>query len=187
VAIDELTYPQPVANRAGPAVGGAAPPPTGPAEIPRVRLVNFFIVLAAANQRTTRSFGPLRGPGMIRRARTISAPVAANNDLFFFPGYHTAPVEEVTIAVTSPYTHSVPWERMPVQGGDFGVATRGLTNSTGLTQKVDWSQELDIIVPLDEWYLTMTVGQHGGVVNAGWTGYVEIVEGISRAALANFL
>jgi len=187
VAIDELTYPQPVANRSGPAVGGAAPPPVGPAEIPRVRLVNFLIVLAAINQRSTRSFGPFRGPGLIRRVRTIAAPVAANNDLFFFPGYHTQPVDEQTIAVTSPYNFSVPWERMPIQGADYGAATRGLTNAAGLTQTVDWDMELDIIVPLDEWYLTMTVGQHGGIANAGWQGYVEIVEGISRAALANFL
>lgn len=185
MAIDELTYPLPVADRSGPPVGAAAGTAAAPSP-PRTRIVDFFIQVGA-NQRSTRSFGRLSGPAIIKRARYDFDAVAANDGAFFEVGYPTSAVEEVLVAATAAWTWPVVTSRMPQQGADFNAAVRGFTNSPGISQKVQHERQYDFVVPPGEWFLTMTVGQIAGAAGFTCRGYVVVIEGISQAALVNFL
>src|SRR6266545_6107682 len=126
--LDRRTYPAARLRRMGPdpqPAQGADPSLPPPGSPPSTRNVNFFIEVGA-NQRSTRSFGPLRGPAIVERVVTVSAPIAANNDFAFFPGYWDGAVEEALVAAATPISWATWFERMPLQGGDFLAPTRGI-------------------------------------------------------------
>jgi len=183
--LDRRSYPTARLKRPGPPPTGVAPgdPAASLPAAARTRNVQFYIEVGA-NQRSTRSFGPLSGPAIVDRVVIVSDPIAANDNFFFFPGYSDSPVEESLVAIGSPVSWPTWFDRMPVQGADFNAATRGIWNSVGLTQKVNWDMPVKGIVPLTDWHLIMSVGQVGGVALAAWAGYVVVLEGVSREALA---
>jgi len=186
--LDRRSYPAARPRRSGAPSPSAPPPEAGvPAfAAPRTRIVNFYIEVGA-NQRSTRSRGPLQGPALVLECRTVADPVAANDNAFFFPGYSASPVEEALVAVGGAINWPTWFDRMPQQGADLDASTRGITNATGLTQKIDWNFNIRGVVPLGTWYLTMTVGQVGGAAGFAWTGYVVVLEGIDPAVIGQYL
>jgi len=183
--LDRRAYPTARLKRTGPPPTGiAVDDPAGALPSPaRTRAVQFYIEVGA-NQRSTRSAGPFQGPAIVDRVVTVSDPIAANDNFCLFPGYSDARVEESLVATTVAVSWPTWFERLAIQGADFGVNTRGIWNSVGLTQKVNWDMPVKGIVPLTNWFLTMTVAQIGGVAGAAWAGYIVVLEGVSREALA---
>jgi len=186
--LDARTYPAPRTRRVGPAPAGQESAAPGALIVPppRTRIVQFYIEVGT-DQRSTRSRGPLQGPALVLEARVIADPVPANDNAFFFPGYSDSPIEEALVNVQNPVTWPTWFDRMPQQGADLSPATRGDTNATGLTQKIDWAMPIRGVVPLTSWYLTMSVGQVGGAAGFAWTGYVVVLEGVDPAVLGSYL
>lgn len=184
MAIDELTYPQPVANRQGPAPGGAALAAAA-APPPRTRNINFKITINPTT-RSTVSYGPFRGPAIVESMDIQYAGGAALDDMFCFLGYAPLPVTESLVAPTTGVSWSTFWELAAHAGADFAAGTRGAHAGRGLTVVAPHAYPVKGIVTLPEWYLVMSVGQTAGAAGNQFAGYVTVIEGVSPAALANF-
>lgn len=184
-ALDRRAYPTARPKRSGPPPTdpNADPSAGAPPSPPRTRIVDFKISVNA-NVRSTRSFGPIQGPAVIKRARYDFDNIAGSDGFFFEVGYNPSPVEEALVAVTTPWSWSVVTERLPQQGTDFDPSVRGFVNSVGISQKVQHERIYGYVVRDAQFYLTMTVGQAGGAANAVCRGYVVVIGGLTYESLA---
>jgi len=147
----------------------------------------MYFIQVGVNTRSTHSRGPFTGLAIIRRMRAIAGVGGANSDFFMVPGYNPTPVEESLVPVTNPYIQTLAFERLPIIGADYAGPTLGITNAPGLTQKIEWDLEVSYVVPISQWYLTITIGQVGGAGNLEWQGYVQVIDGLTADQLGQFL
>lgn len=183
--LDARTYPVPRLKRPGPPPTDPNADPNAPAPPtpPRTRIVDFFIEVGV-NQRTTRSYGPMQGPAIIKRARYDFGAIAGNDGFFFEVGYSPSPIAESLVAVSTPWSWQIVTERMPQQGADFDANVRGYVNTTGISQKVQHERVFGYVVRDPQFYLTMSVGEVNGVAGANCRGYVVVITGLSYDALS---
>jgi hypothetical protein len=157
--------------------------------LPPPRLVVFpFRISVNATTRSTHSSGRLTGKGIIRDCfYTVTNLAAANTrqqSLEF--GYNPTPVEE---SLVSPSAQK-PWTSLAqrIVGGaaDLSAHVVGPFGNPDLTQQVHFNWPLGAPVPLDSWFLIVSVANDSAVA-VEYDGVVTVLLGVSDLALANFL
>lgn len=183
--LDRRAYPTARRNRTGPPASGLAvdDPAAALPTPPQTRNINFLIAVNA-NTRSTISRGPLRGPALVRSLEIQPAGGAALDNWFCNVGYSATPITESLVAPATAYTWEVFWEPTPHSGTDLSAGTRGALVGRALTNIIPHTWDVRGVVPLTEWYLVITVGQTAGAAANQWAGYVNVLERVSREALA---
>jgi hypothetical protein len=185
MAIDELTYPQPVANRQGPAVGSLAAVATSPT--PPISHTIPFQIVTPANTRTTVSAGPFKGPAIVHALHySKTSPGDVTQGLYL--GVAPNAVTETSVAVSS----SRPFRPLfdPRLLGNISASPAvgpyaPLVDNVANPMLTDWN-DAGIIILDTEFWLTITA-EATTVGGDQHNGYLTLLEQVSRAALANFL
>lgn len=178
-------YPESRASRGVPTSFTPAPGATSGAA-PTTRTVAFRIANPAANSRQTVSCGPFLGPAILKRAQWWPDNANATAQHALELGYSLTQVIEASVAFTVPK----PWTPL------IEIATSdvyaNIVNATGFWQPntaagLDkFRGELGIIINVPKFFITITA--HGSAAAGNrWTGDLTVIQGVSEAALANFL
>lgn len=153
---------------------------------PRMRHFTFDLS-AGAGQRTTQSTPRLAGLCMIRsiavQPRAVADPPTHGVEL----GYAQNDVNEPSVAnaTAKPFTSLM--ERLVSATGSIAAALRGPVFGTIHTALAGYSGDPNLIVPIPDPIITVTIVNGGGVAGASHTIVVTILENISPEALLNFL
>jgi hypothetical protein len=185
VAVDELTYPLPVANRQGPATAAAAAAAALTAPEPPVTRVFPFSMRANNGQRTSTSTPLLRGPALVIGWK-LSKGGAASGNVGIALGKSSVAVTEVNVATATPLPFTPLFEGLPVGG----AAQTTPNNTTGLIDEGTVNLLADtkpgLIILEKEFFLVIYTANAGAGAN-DVVGFVTVLEKVSIAALANFL
>lgn len=185
MAIDELTYPQPVVNRQGPSVGVGAPPGSAPAAPPRTRVI-WFETSATAGNRGSAASARINGPAIIKSIAYGKSGATDTATQALELGKALTPVNEVNVprATTKPYT---PLIEAPVTTQAILVAPYNGLPAMSSEAPLSWGPaQLDIVV-LDPQFHLLFVAYNASAGTISFRGFVVVLEGVSPAALANFL
>ncbi|MGH8908600.1 MAG: hypothetical protein ACRD0K_19400 [Egibacteraceae bacterium] len=178
------TFPQPRANRVGPApaaiLSGAAAP-----AIPSARIIPIAIGVNQ-NSRSSEAVGPLRGPGIIRFIEVSWQNGADPPNNSFEVGYSTAPLVENNVAETVGKLWT-PIFTPFVKGSGYTLLAfdSGILPSTQITQLTPHTWPIEAPVALPEWYVVVSAHTKQ-VAGTRFVALVHILEGVSPQALANF-
>lgn len=185
MAVDELTYPQPVANRQGPspssgALAGAAVPAP-----PQTRYFPFALRANLANTRSSVSTPRLRGPAVVT-GFFFSKGGAATGTVGIGLGKSPVSIREENVAdtVALPFT--------PLGTGLEAVGAASGISPNHTTTIVDMQPSLlmpnarpSLIITEPEFFLVVYTATDGATADI--VGYVTVAEQVSPQALANFL
>jgi hypothetical protein len=185
VAIDELTYPAPNLQRAGPGPSTPAPAVEAAATgAPTTRVFPFTISSADAT-RNSRSSVRIYGPAIIS-GWSLTRGGAATGQAGIGLGKSASAISEVNVAQTVAPPFTMLLEAMPL------VAPAPITRDN-VTNVLDQQAnilvndpKLGIIVLDPEFFLVVYVSSLGGGIRV-YSGYVTVLERVSAQALANFL
>jgi len=185
VAIDELTYPLPVANRQGPAAGPPPPPVAVVAGPPRTRLITFESSATAGNRGTSAS-ASIRGPALLKSITYGKSGATDTATMALELGKALTAINEVNVprASSKPYTSLM---EMPVT--PMAVLAPPYKGFPAFSSEapLSWGPiPLNVIVLDDFFHLIFAAfNASGGTIS--FRGVVEVLEGVSLGALANFL
>lgn len=174
-------FPRPRRDRATP--GGVFEPL---AIAPTTHVLPFSLSAGVA-QRSTRSFGPLRGPGLIHRVewRFSTSPAGDVGDQFFAVAWARAKADETNVARAA----AAPFQRVyQVLTGNTAQHPADAHGSSHIRRAVphDPGQlDVDIIVRADEWFAVVTFETLTAI--GAVHGTLVVLEGVNPDALANFL
>jgi len=185
VAVDELTYPLPVADRSGPAGGGGGGLPVVRPSPPRT-FVFAFVIRALANTRSTTSSPQLRGPSIIRGLHFAKGGTPEGLQGLSL-GKSFSSITEVNVAVATPRAYTPLFKGLPAAGSALSVpsdATQLVDMQTTLLHDAD---DLGIIVLDRDWFLTITQASAAVANPDDFVGYVTILDEVPEETLRNFL
>jgi hypothetical protein len=168
--------PSSFAPAASVAVGGA----------PTTRTVAFRVANPAANSRQTVSCGPFLGPAILKRAQWWCDNANASAQHALELGYSPTQVTEaaVTFATPKPWTPLIEIATSDVYANIVNATGFWQPNTTG--PLVGFRGDLNIIINVPKFFITITAHGSAGAGNR-WTGDMTVIQGVSEAALANFL
>lgn len=183
--IDELTYPAPVFDRSGPSPNNAGVPGAPGGDPPRTRVFPFWINISA-NSRSSFVTPTLRGPviifGYTVSVDAVGDPPAGTLEIGWkaVPGHEAA----VPLATLRPYT--VLTELGDLQNGVNDAAGRGFLHNTPQSPALGTYVPIRIVIDAPEVCVVMAEVNNSGFVMKS-SGYLHLVENVSREALAFFL
>lgn len=178
--IDSATYPRLRPKRIG---GEAGAPVLSPVPLPRTRVFTFLL-REQAQLRQSVSMARCQGPALIKDLEVYESTLATTYAKCLEIGYSTVPVSENGVALTTPRPYTPLTE----------LVNLGVTANAGGAGLEYWAvpnnnprvRPLELIVDLPEFYVVLA--WFNNTLNAqDLHGMVRVVEGIDRAALANFL
>lgn len=181
----QAVFPSATADRGVPSSFTPLPTTLTTAAGPSTRTIAFRMANTALNARTTRSFGPFVGPSILKRFEWDVNTGVANGVATLGLGVASAPVTETDV----PITNVKGWRPLIEQQIIDAFATP--SQHEGFLQGSEspthgWQRgDLNIVVRDSSWYLTLTI--YAGGAGFRWVGDGTIIEGVSEAALANFL
>lgn len=183
--VDELTYPQPVADRVGPAAGGGAASALAPPPVSRVFPVSVRV--AAASQRSSTSSPRLYGPAIIRGLH-LTKNGAAAGVLGYGLGKSLSAITEVNVAVTVAPPFTQLFTGLPTVGAGLTTPNNTDINVDVQLQTLCDDDSLGIIVLEPEFFLVVYAATNAGAAAFNTiVGHVNVLERVSLRALANFL
>jgi hypothetical protein len=178
-------YPESRASRGVPS--SFTPAPTvGAGTAPTTRTVAFRVANPAANSRQTVSCGPFLGPAILKRAQWWCDNANASAQHALELGYSQTQVVEASVAfaVAKPWTPLIEIATSDVYANIVNATGFWQPNTTG--PLVGFRGELGIIINVPKFFITITAHGSAGAGNR-WTGDLTVIQGVSEAALANFL
>lgn len=179
-------YPEPRGDRNVPTTLGASLAVPRPLTPPRMRHFTFDMS-AGAGQRTTQCTPRLFGACMIRSIavtpRAVADPPTHGVEL----GYSAFTFEELSLAnaTAKPYTSLM--ERLVSATGSISAVLRGPVFGTILTPVAQPTGPLDLIIPIPDPFVSVSIVNGGGIAGASHTITITVLENIAPEALANFL
>jgi hypothetical protein len=181
----QAVYPSPTPDRAPSSSFSPLPQLQSTGAGPTTRTIAFRMANLALNSRTTRSFGPFVGPSILKRFEWDVNTGVANGVATLGLGVAAAPVTEDAVPITNVKGWRPLIEQQIVDAFVTPSQHEGfLQGSEAPTH--GWQRgDLNIVVRDPAWYLTLTI--YAGGAGFRWVGDGTIIEGVSEAALANFL
>ncbi len=157
------------------------------ARLPRTRFINFDLNSTPADRRTTISTPRLQGPVLIRAGRITTDGSAAPPSTAIELGYARVPAVEQDVTLTSAKPYTTLMERINDAAPNATAPPPGIIHGSSGAGGPNFGEfALGLIVDEPEVYITISITSTTFASPNVW-GYLVIVEGLSRAALANFL
>ncbi len=181
MSLDPLTYPRPRPRGAVVSLGAEGEP----IPLPRMRLFPFILNIVAS-RRTTVSGPRCIGPGIIRKVFVRETTGQGSAVRTYEIGYATSQVNEASALLTSARPYTVLTELQDPFDVQADAGGRGYPASTNFLASARLPDDVNLIVDAREFFPVFAVVNNN--VNAEEvSGFMHVLENVSREALANFL
>lgn len=161
-------------------------PQTGAGATPQSRIIAFRIANPAVNTRDTISVGPFVGPAILQRIQWW--PDNANANAVHALGFGTSlsSITENSVTLGTPKGWEDLIERAEKDNYATPAGTVGFWQPNTTPTLAGFRGDVRRIIQKSSFFITITAYGSAGAGNR-WTGDLTLIEGVSEAALANFL